>query len=183
MNGCANRSRQPCWSTFVTTSVCKQLIELGVVVDVRARHVLFREGEANHDLYVLLRGRLDLSMIVPGSWTKSHSVAWSWRHRAWSSILGDWYDDLLGTRHEDSQLLAVPAKSLRKISEQYDRFGRELMKLRRYVLSKRLLATRLQLLDLFRHPNTLIDNVKIRHAISLLGKLSEIARSPSRTRL
>ncbi len=132
----------------------QQLIDLGVVVDVRARHVLFREGEANHDLYVLLRGRLDLSMIVPGRGPCRILSLGAGDIVAWSSILGDGTMTCSATAHEDSQLLAVPAKSLRKISEQDDRFGRELMNMLAVCLSKRLLATRLQLLDLFRLPNT-----------------------------
>jgi CRP/FNR family transcriptional regulator, cyclic AMP receptor protein len=132
----------------------QQLVDLGEVVDLPSTHVLFREGEENRDLYVLLQGRLDLSMIVPGRGPSRILSLGAGDVVAWSSILGDGTMTCSATAQEDSQLLSVPAESLRTISEQDDRFGREFMQMLAVCLSKRLLATRLQLLDLFRLPNT-----------------------------
>ena len=130
----------------------QQLMLLGKLVELPSNQYLFREGEENHDLCILLNGRLDLSMIVPGRGPTRILSLGPGDLVAWSAILGDGTMTCSAIAHENSVLLAVPAEALRKINQEDVQFGREFMTMMAVCLSKRLLATRLQLLDLYRHP-------------------------------
>lgn len=67
----------------------------------------------------------------------------------WSSFLKQGKNTASAVSLEDTEVIAAPADKLRELSEANHEFGFHLMQGMASALSKRLLATRLQLLDLF----------------------------------
>ena len=68
---------------------------------------------------------------------------------AWSALLGRGEMTATATADEDTQVIAIPAPKLLDICESYPEVGYHLMRRLAHALSRRLLATRLQMLDLF----------------------------------
>lgn len=132
------------------TPRCQQsLSELAALVSVKAGQLLFREGVENADVYLLLRGRIDLAMTVPGRGAVRIMTLGPGEMIAWSAVVGDGRMTCSARCMEDSELLAFPGPALREMMEGNHDLGFEFMRVLATALTRRLVATRLQLLDLF----------------------------------
>lgn len=110
---------------------------------------VFREGLDNNNLYLVRSGRLALEMIVPGRGPVHVLTIGPGEMAGWSSLLNQGKNTASAVALEDTQVIAATADKLRDLSEANHEFGFHLMRQMAGALSKRLLATRLQLLDLF----------------------------------
>lgn len=116
---------------------------------VAAGEVLFRDGSENRDLYLVHTGHIALEMNVPGRGLVRILTLGPGEMVGWSALLDE---GIMTTRAEavsDSELIVAPADSLKRLCEESHEFGYHLMKQMSQALSRRLVATRLQLLDLF----------------------------------
>lgn len=136
----------------LTQPQLQELLRLGATIDLSPRQYLFREGEENRYLFVLLSGKLDLTMTVPGRSACRILTLSPGDLVAWSALVGDGTMTCSAVGIEPSKLLAIHASSIDAIIETDSTFGYHFMKMLATALSRRLLATRLQLLDLFRSP-------------------------------
>ena len=68
---------------------------------------------------------------------------------AWSALLGDGRMTASAVAIEDTEVVAIPAADALALSETHPEFGYYLMQRVANALANRLVATRLQLLDLF----------------------------------
>lgn len=133
----------------ISPSCCKILNELATQVDLSPGQVLFREGMHNRMVYVILSGQLDLSMTVPGRGLVRMLSLGAGDLVAWSSIVGDQHMTSTATAVDSTQLVALPSDLLEEQMSHDHEFGYQLMRAVAIALSRRLVATRLQLLDLF----------------------------------
>ena len=78
---------------------------------------------------------------------------------AWSALLGDGQMTATATALEDTRLISTAGQHLAELCNTNREFGYQLMTRVAEALAKRLVATRLQLLDLFSPPvlSTSID--------------------------
>jgi CRP/FNR family cyclic AMP-dependent transcriptional regulator len=111
--------------------------------------MLFREGSLNDQLLILVRGRLALDMFVPGRGDVRIMTLGPGDIVAWSALLGQGHMTTSAVALDDVEVLAVPADELRAHCEADPAMGYQLMRQMAHALAERLLATRLQLLDLF----------------------------------
>lgn len=123
------------------------------IFQINTGEFLFREGEVNHQVYLLLDGQIDLTMAIPGRGAIRILSLGSGEIIAWSSVLGDGTMTSSAVCTRPSRLLAMDCDVLRSLIESNAHFGYEFMKMMASALASRLLATRLQLLDLF-EPNS-----------------------------
>lgn len=114
-----------------------------------AGQVIFREGDENHKLYLVVSGRVALDMHVPGRGPVRILSLGPGDMLAWSALLGNGRMTATATALEDTRLIASGAECLRTVCDADRSVGHELMRQMAVALSRRLLATRLQLLDLF----------------------------------
>lgn len=114
-----------------------------------AGQVIFREGDENHKLYLIASGRVALDMHVPGRGLVRILSLGPGDMLAWSALLGNGRMTATATALEDTRLIASGAQCLRTVCDADRSVGYELMRQMAVALSRRLLATRLQLLDLF----------------------------------
>lgn len=129
-----------------------ELANVAALVDFPAGATIFDEGAENHFLYVVQKGRAGLDMYVaPRGRVRILSVG-PGEMLAWSALLGDGAMTASATALEDTQAIAVSARKLSELCSENHEVGYALMRRMAKALAQRLVATRLQLLDLFAEP-------------------------------
>jgi CRP/FNR family transcriptional regulator, cyclic AMP receptor protein len=111
--------------------------------------VLFSEGEYHDQIYFILSGSMKLDMTTTQCGRQTILTVGSGDLLAWSAILGDGTMTSTAIAMERSEAIAIVASELKTQCERDAKFGYEIMKIVAKALSLRLLATRLQLLDLY----------------------------------
>jgi len=111
--------------------------------------VIFREGGTDRNLYLLLSGRVALEMQVPAQGPVRLLSLGPGDMLAWSALLGEGRMTATAIAVENTEAIAISAERMLEICQSNTQVGYEIMQRMAVALSKRLLATRLQLLDLF----------------------------------
>lgn len=137
------------FSAGMPPEVLRQFAAQSTVRHVTGGAILFREGEITRDLYLVQDGLLALEMKVPGRGNVRLLTVGPGEMVGWSSLLDEGTMTTSAVAIEESELIVASAERLRQLCEQNHEFGYHLMRRMAAALSKRLVATRLQLLDLF----------------------------------
>jgi len=127
----------------------EQLIAVARVVGWPAGTFLFREGQEHDGTYLVVEGKLDLAMTIPGRGRQRILTVGPGELVAWSSVLGEGRMTCDAQCQTDTRLLRLTSGELQALSTADPAFGYEFIKLMAAGLAKRLTATRLQMLDLF----------------------------------
>ncbi len=127
----------------------QKLAELATVNDYPAGTVLFSEGEYHDQIYFIVDGSLKLEMTSAKCGRQTILTVGSGDLLAWSAILSDGTMTSTAIVSEPSRVLVIVASQLKAYFERDAKFGYEMMQVIAKALSMRLLATRLQLLDLY----------------------------------
>ncbi len=130
-----------------------RLAEIGEFRECKAGTMLFREGDDHSDLYLIIAGRMALDMNVPGRGAVRVLTLGPGDLLAWSAILGGPMTTS-ATALDDTRLIAVSGERLNDMCREDAAFAFHWMRAVAVALSRRLLATRLQLLDLFANPSS-----------------------------
>jgi CRP/FNR family transcriptional regulator, cyclic AMP receptor protein len=126
-----------------------KLSPMAAVESAAANRVLFTEGALCDRIYFVVDGLIALDMYVPRRDPTRILTVGPGEVLAWSALLSDQRMTATATVLEDSQLIALAAGPLRELCDADHEIGSVLMRAMALALSRRLLATRLQLLDLF----------------------------------
>ena len=113
--------------------------------------LIFREGMDVTAFSIVTEGRVSLCMNVPARGDVCILSLGVGDVLAWSTLVGSGRMTATATSLTDVELLSVPADELLTLCERDGDFGWRLMRGLATALANRLLATRLQLLDLFSH--------------------------------
>jgi CRP-like cAMP-binding protein len=111
--------------------------------------LLFEEGTQNPWLYLIVEGQVGLEMCVPARGCTRILTLGSGDVLAWSALLGDGRMTATAVALTATRTLAISAPNLKALCAADHDFGYEWMQAMAVALSKRLTATRLQLLDLY----------------------------------
>ena len=117
-----------------------------------AGETLFREGQLYNRLHWVISGRVTLEMTTGASSPKCVLSLGKGDILAWSSVVGDGRMTAGAIAMTDTELVGFDAYKLQPLLEADYELGYRLMQSIATSLSRRLLATRLQLLDLFHQP-------------------------------
>lgn len=137
------------FSANMPRNVLDELAATSNVQQLPGGTVLFREGGTSENLYLIRDGRIALEMNVPGRGAVRILTVGPGEMVGWSSLLDGGKMTANAVAAEDTDLVVAPANKLRELCEANREFGYHLMHQMADALSKRLVATRLQLLDLF----------------------------------
>lgn len=129
--------------------IVRQLAEHSTIQDVAAGTIIFREGTNDASLYLVRSGRLALEMNVPGRGPVRILTVGPGEMVGWSSLLDQGKMTASALAVDNSQLIVAPAGKLRELCQSNHEFGFHLLQQMANALANRLVATRLQLLDLF----------------------------------
>ena len=128
------------------------VVRLGRIAHARAyaaSEVLFSEGTEHPEFHVVVEGHVRLDMFVPRRGRVPILTAGPGDVLAWSALAGNSIMTSTAVALEAVRTVAFPSDQLQRLCETEHDIGYHVMRQLASALSRRLLATRLQLLDLF----------------------------------
>ncbi|MDX1929501.1 MAG: acetate--CoA ligase family protein [Pirellulaceae bacterium] len=126
-----------------------QLTAIAALKSYPAGRVLFNESDYHPYLHIVLDGLVILEMRLPGHGSRKILTLGRGDILAWSSFLTDGVMTTTAIAAEGTQVVEFSTDALRTLCEQNHELGYFVMRKVSVSLARRLLATRLQLLDLF----------------------------------
>ena len=133
----------------MSDSTLKHLAEIAEAETVPAGTMLFREGSQNGDLFLIQEGKVALTINVPGKGQATVLTVGPGEFVGWSGLIGDEKMTATAMAIEDTDVVRASSRKLNELCKADHEFCHYLMRGLAQALSKRLVATRLQLLDLF----------------------------------
>jgi CRP-like cAMP-binding protein len=137
------------FSESLPETILDRLAASAILRCFSANTIVFREGMQNDQLMIVARGRVALDMHVPGRGEVRVVSLGAGDLVAWSALLGGGRMTTSAVALEDTQVVAIPAAAVVSLCQSDPAFGYHLMRQVALALGNRLVATRLQLLDLF----------------------------------
>ena len=137
------------FSESLPLHVLEAIAGSATLCDFPAGTVLFREGAQNDKLMIVAAGRVALDVRVPGRGDVRILSLGPGDMLAWSALIGGGRMTTSAVTLQDTRLVAIPAAEAIALCESDPSFGYNLMRQVALALANRLVATRLQLLDLF----------------------------------
>jgi CRP-like cAMP-binding protein len=111
--------------------------------------VIFREGEQSESIHFVVSGLVALEMSVPARGTVRLLTLGNGELLGWSPLVGNPEMTATAVAIEPTNLLTIPSAALLALCDRNHEIGFAVMRRLARALSRRLTATRLQLLDLF----------------------------------
>jgi len=126
----------------------EKLTALATEVRFERDHVIFHEGDECHDFYLIVEGRVALEIEAPGHTFRVQTLH-AGDELGWSAILMGRGKHFQARALQPVQALAFDGATLLDACREDTAFGFALMYRMVGVVSERLQATRLQLLDMY----------------------------------
>ena len=127
----------------------KRIAEIATSVEWGAGQTVFREGDRDSVLYVVETGRVAIEVTVPGRGRVIILTVGPGEVFGWSSILQRRPKTAAARTTEPTKALALDAIRLRELCDADPQLGYVLTRRILEVVSERLKATRIQLLDIY----------------------------------
>jgi CRP-like cAMP-binding protein len=141
------------WFQELKPEHVKRLASITEIRAVKAGEVLFREGDIEDFVYVVLDGRIALDMRVPHRGRVRFYTADRWDIFGWSGATPEVRQRTAGASAVmESRVARLNATEMRRLCDEDHDLGYQVMKRLVKVVAGRLLVTRIQLLDMFAHP-------------------------------
>lgn len=147
------------WFNDLTSAALEKLAEITVLRQLNAGDILFKEGDAEICLFVLLEGEITLQTHAPGYGEVEIFTAEPLDVIGWSGltpVIRQRTDTAIAC--SDCMLICLDSALLRQMCEEDHEFGYVIMRRIANVAASRLLTTRLHLFEVIRsqteHQNT-----------------------------
>jgi len=141
------------WFQELAPEHFQRLMDLASLRDAEMDEVLYREGDRQDYMYIVLAGRIASDINVPGRGRRRIYTSEPMDVVGWSGIT-----PVLRQRTASavaimpSRLAAFDAVALRRACDEDHDLGYVVMRRLANVVAARLMVTRLQLVDMFSHP-------------------------------
>jgi CRP-like cAMP-binding protein len=129
--------------------ILKQLADISRYATVAAGTVLFAEGQLHTDIHFVESGTIALEMVTRQCGKQRILTVGEGDLLAWSALLGDGRMTATAIATTDASMITLSGECLQKLCDSDRDVGYVVMQSVARMISRRLLATRLQLLDLF----------------------------------
>lgn len=126
-----------------------RIAEIAEIQEKDAGVVLFQEGGPCANLFLVIAGSVALDMHVPRRGQIRILTVGAGEILAWSALWGEQRMTATGTTLSKTVVVAIPGRELQELCDADRDIGYVVMQRMAVALSRRLLASRLQLLDLF----------------------------------
>jgi CRP-like cAMP-binding protein len=141
------------WFQEISNEHFQKIAGIASLIEVDAKQELFREGDPEDYLYIVLQGRVAIEMFVPSRGRVRIYTAEPMDVVGWSSVTPVVRRRTAGAQAVlPSCLVRLDAMKLRQLCEEDCALGYIVMRRMANVVASRLLITRLQLLDMFANP-------------------------------
>ena len=131
-------------------SAVDQLTNIAQLKFYPAGRVLFNESVYHSRIHILCDGLVTMEMRVPGHGMRKILTLGRGELLAWSALLADGVMTTTAIVTEDTKVIEFLTDELKSLCEENHELGYCVMRQVAVSLARRLLATRLQLLDLYR---------------------------------
>jgi len=143
------------WFQELSPGHFEKMARIASLIDMEAKQELFREGDPEDYLYIVLKGRVAIELFVPGRGRIRIYTAEPMDVIGWSSVTPVVRQRTAGAQAVlPSCLVRLDAIELRRLCEEDYALGYIVMRRLANVVAGRLLTTRLQMLDMFANPST-----------------------------
>ncbi len=126
-----------------------KVADIATVSQQDAGSILFQEGAVCENLFLIVGGSAALDMHVPRRGQIRILTVGAGEMLAWSALLSDQRMTAMATILDPAILVSIPGRQLNELCDADRDVGLAVMRRMAVALSRRLLATRLQLLDVF----------------------------------
>ena len=141
------------WFQELAPAIFDKISSISTLASYEAGQELFKEGDRESNLYIVLEGRVAIEMYVPGQGRIRIYTAEMLDVVGWSSVTPIVRQRTASARAVlPSMLVKIDAVRLNQLCQEDHDLGYVVMKRMANVIASRLLTTRLQMLDMFAHP-------------------------------
>jgi CRP-like cAMP-binding protein len=133
----------------VGDEVLSTIASVAELRELPAGTVIFREGQSDSHIYLVVSGGVGLEIRLTGKDAKRIQTVGPGELLGWSPILGQITMTATARAVGVTKVVAVDGTQLKTLCEHNPKFGYEFMKRTALALATRLGATRLQLLDVY----------------------------------
>lgn len=134
--------------TGLKESYIHKLAEMALEVQFAKDQLIFRQGDESGLFYLVLSGKVALEATAPGRISRIQTVGET-DALGWSVMLGPGGKNFQARALEAVRALAFDGARLRQLCEQDPGFGFQFTRKLLHVVSERLQAARMQLLDIY----------------------------------
>ncbi|MEN8242444.1 MAG: Crp/Fnr family transcriptional regulator [Chloroflexota bacterium] len=141
------------WFQKLSDEHFKKISKISSIKMLSTNEVLFKQGDSEKSLYILIEGRIGLDIYGPVKGYIRVYTAEPMDVVGWSSATPVIRQRTASaTAVLDSRLIAIDAVKLNQLCEEDHHLGYIVMRRLANVVAARLMISRLQTLDLFAHP-------------------------------
>lgn len=126
-----------------------KLLAMGTTLRFGPSQTIFREGDPANFLYMVKTGHVALEMHIPSKGRRTFFTVGPGELFSWSALVEPRIETASARAMEGTEVLAVPADKLLDCFENDHKLGFELYRMLAELITIRLIATRLQLIDTF----------------------------------
>jgi len=119
------------------------------MIQDNAGTIIFREGDHSQYLFIIKSGQVVLEISVPPKGRRSILTVGPGELFSWSALVEPRVENASARVSVDTEALRVDGETLMKLCEEDSSLGFEVCQTLAKVISSRLIATRLQFLDVF----------------------------------
>ena len=127
----------------------RKLADISQIVDFHKGAEIFAEGSETTHLYLIVCGRVELCMTFASRGCLPILTLETGDLLGWSAAIGNKEMSATAVAVQETQAIAIAADKLRQLCRDDHEIGYEIMRRVALSISRRLVATRLQLLDVF----------------------------------
>lgn len=141
------------WFQALQTDHLQKITDMSHLRRIKAGEVLFREGDKEDCVYIVIEGRIALDIFIPHRGKVRIYTVEPQDVFGWSSVTPTSHQRTAGASAViDSLVVGIDSIKLRDACEEDHDFGYVVMRRLLNIVSSRLLVSRLQLIDMFVSP-------------------------------
>ena len=146
-------AEQPIWhGSFVaelSPRAQEKIFAEAEMLQYKAGTTVFREGDQSQNLFIVKSGHVVLEISVPPKGKRSVLTVGPGELFSWSALVEPRIENASARASVDTEALRIDGGTLMKLCEEDSPLGFEVYRTLAKVISSRLIATRLQFLDVF----------------------------------
>lgn len=129
--------------------VQEKLLALGQTFHFKREETVFQEGSPSLYMFIVKTGRVSVDIHIPSKGRRAILTAGPGEVVSWSALVQPCVHHASARALEDTELFGLPGDVLSAVCEEDYQVGYELYRALAEIVSTRLTATRLQMLDVF----------------------------------
>jgi CRP/FNR family cyclic AMP-dependent transcriptional regulator len=141
------------WFQELNKEHLNKITEISDLHKVKNGEILFREGDSEDYIYIVIEGRVALDIFIPHRGKARIFTAEPWDLFGWSSVTPVIHKRTAGAMAvANSLVVRIDSVKLKQACDEDHDLGYLVMRRLANIVASRLLVTRLQLLDMFSNP-------------------------------